>query len=67
MGGTAVGAAVVGVLALGAAPAQAPIPDRVLPTTSLVGQLDQPGPTRVVPTGAIQKARDFSDGVKIDQ
>lgn len=67
IGGTAVGVAVVGVLALGAAPAEAPIPDRRVPTTSLVRQLDQPGPGRATPTGAVQKARELIDGVKIVQ
>ena len=43
LGGGAVGAAMMGVLALGAAPADAPTLDRRVPQTSIT----QPGPTQV--------------------
>lgn len=52
LGGGAVGAAMMGVLALGAAPASAPTPDRPLPTASVT--TPTPTPTQV-PSGRMRE------------
>lgn len=56
MGGGAVGAAFLGVLALGVAPADAPV-DRRPPTTSLTRPTDLPRQGPLLPTGAVRPAR----------
>jgi hypothetical protein len=47
IGGGAVGAAVMGVLALGAAPADAPAPERRVPLTNLVTPTHTPASTPI--------------------
>lgn len=56
MGGGAVGAAFLGVLALGVAPADGPV-DRRPPTTSLTRPTDDPRPGPLLPTGAVRPVR----------
>ena len=56
MGGGAVGAAFLGVLALGVAPADAPA-DRRPPTTSLTRPTDVPRQGPLLPTGAVRPVR----------
>jgi hypothetical protein len=56
MGGGAVGAAFLGVLALGVAPADSPV-DRRPPTTSLTRPTDVPRQGPLLPTGAVRPVR----------
>lgn len=52
VGGTTLGAAILGVLAVATAPAEAPVQDRRLPATDLARQVDLPGPRAPAPRPA---------------